>query len=263
MKHQDPIATLTKRTGRPIDRRWRLFAFVIVLLVGASIARRMLGLEWSAEAIRVLVSEAGIWAPITFVALLVFRLLLVIPSVVLLPAGGLLFGAFEGAIYGAIGLTLSGLANYGLVKWAGPGAFRDRVSPRFQGLLEIARSRAGAGAVAIITGYPFGPIGITHFGAAIAGMGFVTFLLAVATGSIVRSATFSFFGASFATSDRLLWASLLMAGAIVVPLLVPRSRGWLRQGFGIAPKAANEPVDSSATDVSPARSADPDTDRDT
>ncbi len=251
MSPPDPIKRLAIRSGRPLDRRWRLFGALILLFVGAAIMRRMLGLEWSAEAIRALVSEAGIWAPITFVALLVFRLILVIPSIVLLPAGGLLFGALEGSIYGAIGLTLSGLANYGLVKWAGANAFQSRVSPRFQGLLELARSPAGAGAVAIITGYPVGPIGITHFGAAIAGMGFVTFLVAVAMGSIVRSATFSFFGASFATSDRLIHASLLMLGAILVPLLIPRSREWLRRGFGLSKKddgrGAGRPGDRTAT----------------
>ncbi|HEB91659.1 MAG TPA: TVP38/TMEM64 family protein [Deltaproteobacteria bacterium] len=245
MNEPDPIETLATRSGRPVDRRWRLFGALVVLFVGSALMRRMLGIEWSAETIRALVSEAGIWAPITFVALLVFRLVLVIPSIVLLPAGGLLFGAFEGSVYGAIGLTLSGLANYGLVKWAGANAFQSRISPRFHGLLELARSPAGAGAVAIITGYPVGPIGITHFGAAIAGMGFMTFLLAVATGSIVRSATFSFFGASFATSDRLLQASLLMLGAIVIPLVIPRSREWLRRGFGMSKKGSRQPTESA------------------
>jgi uncharacterized membrane protein YdjX (TVP38/TMEM64 family) len=146
--------------------------------------------------------------------LLVFRILLVIPSVILLPAGGLLFGVVEGSIYGTIGLTLSGLLNYGLVQWAGPRAFETRISPRFRGVLEIARSRAGAGAVAVISAYPFGPITIAHLGAAIAGMSFVTYL------------------ASFVESDRLVWATLAMAGALVIPLLVPRSRAWLRQSFG-------------------------------
>jgi uncharacterized membrane protein YdjX (TVP38/TMEM64 family) len=231
MDNKDPVSRLTALNARPASRRWRLLGVLIVFVVGGGLLRDALGIDWSTEGIRTLVADAGIWAPITFVALLVFRILLVIPSVILLPAGGLLFGVVEGSIYGTIGLTLSALLNYGLVQWAGPEAFEARISPRFRGILEIARSRAGAGAVAVISAYPFGPITVTHLGAAIAGMSFVTFLVAVALGSIVRSATFSLFGASLVESDRLVWATLAMAGALFIPLLVPRSRAWLRQSF--------------------------------
>ncbi len=231
MDNKDPVSRLTALNARPASRRWRLLGVLIVFVVCGGLLRDALGIDWSTEGIRTLVADAGIWAPITFVALLVFRILLVIPSVILLPAGGLLFGVVEGSIYGTIGLTLSALLNYGLVQWAGPEAFEARISPRFRGILEIARSRAGAGAVAVISAYPFGPITVTHLGAAIAGMSFVTFLVAVALGSIVRSATFSLFGASLVESDRLVWATLAMAGALFIPLLVPRSRAWLRQSF--------------------------------
>jgi len=231
MDSKDPVSRLTALNARPASRRWRLLGVLILFVVGGGLLREALGIEWSTEGIRTLVADAGIWAPITFVALLVFRILLLIPSVILLPAGGLLFGVVEGSIYGTIGLTLSALLNYGLVQWAGPKAFEARISPRFRGVLDIVRSRAGAGAVAVISAYPFGPITVTHLGAAIAGMSFVTFLVAVALGSIVRSATFSLFGASFVESDRLVWATLAMAGALFIPLLVPRSRAWLRQSF--------------------------------
>lgn len=234
MEHQDPIARLTALSARPASRRWRLLVILIVFVVGGGLLRDVLGIEWSTDGVRTLVADAGLWAPIIFVLLLVFRILLVLPSVMLLPAGGLLFGVVEGSIYGTIGLTLSGLLNYGLVRWAGPEAFRSRIPPRFHGSLEIARSKAGAGAIAVISAYPIGPITIAQLGAAIAGMSFGTYMVAVTTGSLVRSATFSLFGASLVESDRLLWALLAMAGALVIPLLVPRSRAWLRQSFGTA-----------------------------
>lgn len=235
MDSKDPVSRLTALNARPASRRWRLLGVLILFVVGGGLLRDTLGIEWSTDGIRTLVADAGIWAPITFVALLVFRILLVIPSVILLPVGGLLFGVVEGSIYGTIGLTLSALLNYGLVQWAGREAFEARISPRFRGVLEIARSRAGGGAVAVISAYPFGPITVTHLGAAIAGMSFVTFLVAVAMGSIIRSATFSLFGASLVESDRLVWATLAMAGALFIPLLVPRSRAWLRQSFRSPP----------------------------
>ena len=232
MEHQDPIARLTALNARPASRRWRLMVVLILLVVGGGMLRSALDIEWSPDGIRTLVADAGVWAPIIFVTMLVFRILLFIPSVILLSAGGLLFGVVEGSTYGAIGLTLSGLLNFGLVRWAGPEAFRNRIPARFEGVLEIARSKAGAGAVAVISAYPIGPITIAHLGAAIAGMSFFVYLVAVTVGSLIRSTTFSLFGASFVESGRLGWASLAMAGALIIPLLIPRSRAWLRQSFG-------------------------------
>lgn len=253
--HQtDPIEKLTERSARPVSRRWRLVLGLVVFLTIGSLLRNALGIEeWSAEGVRALVADAGVWAPLGFVGLLVFRLVLVIPSVILLSAGGLLFGTVEGSLYGTIGLTCSGLLNFGFVRWAGPEGFRARIAPRFDGVLEIARSRFGAVAIAVISAYPFGPITVAHLGAAVAGMGFATFLVAVALGSLVRAATFSLFGAALVESEQLTWALVAMAAALFVPLMIPRSRSWLRQSFGI----------ESANALNPDSAVDPGTGRDT
>lgn len=254
LQQTDPIEKLTERSARPVSRRWRLLLGLVVFLTIGSLLRNALGIEeWSAEGVRALVADAGVWAPLGFVGLLIFRLVLVIPSIILLSAGGLLFGTLEGSLYGTIGLTCSGLVNFGFVRWAGPEGFRSRIAPRFQGILEIARSRFGAVAIAVISAYPFGPITVAHLGAAVAGMGFATFLVAVALGSFVRAATFSLFGAALIESEQLSWALAALAAALFVPLLIPRSRDWLRQSFGIG----------SRNELSRDSAEDPDTGRDT
>ena len=235
MDTPDPTHELSDHRIKSVLRRWRPLIVVALVLVVAGLLRRTLGIDWSTEGVRALVTEAGVWAPITFVALLVFRLLLVIPSIILLPAGGLLFGAIEGSIYGTIGLTLSGMVNYGLVQWAGPASLQKRVPSNLQGLMKIARGRAGAAAVAVISGYPIGPTTATHFTAAVSGMRLTTFLMAVAIGSAVRAATFSVFGAALSESEGIVWSSFVMVGVVVLPLLIPRSRNWLRQSFGVSP----------------------------
>jgi uncharacterized membrane protein YdjX (TVP38/TMEM64 family) len=218
-------------TGRA-SHRWRRWLPLVVFLATGWFLREALGLDLSAEAVRAAVAEAGFWAPVFYVGLLLFRTVLLIPSLILLPAGGLLFGAFEGSIYGTIGLTLSGLLNFGLVKWIGPENLRARVQDRFSGLLEVAAGKMGALAVAVISGYPVGPITFVQFGASIAGMGFFTYLMAVGSGSLVRAVAFSFFGASLVESDQLGWALAAIVCVVAIPLLIPRSREWLRQGFG-------------------------------
>ncbi len=230
-EHARPTPLVAGSAG--LRRFRRPLALLALFLVTSAVLRNALGIDWSTEGVREIVAQAGFWAPTTFILLFVVRLLLVIPSMILLAAGGLLFGAFEGSIYGAIGLTLSGLVNYGIINWAGTRSLQARFSPRLQRLLDLARSPAGVGMLVVMSAYPIGPITFVQLAAAMAGMGIVTYLLAVASGSILRSATFSIFGASIAESDGLVLAALAMAFAFGLPLLVPRSRAWIIQIFGV------------------------------
>jgi uncharacterized membrane protein YdjX (TVP38/TMEM64 family) len=238
MQDSEPGDPTDERSaGRP-SHRWRRWLPLALFLASGWVLREVLGLDFSADGVRAAVADAGFWAPVFYVGLLLFRTLLLIPSLILLPAGGLLFGAFEGSIYGTIGLTLSGLLNFGLVKWIGPETIRARVQDRFRGLLEIAAGKMGALALAVVSGYPAGPITFVQFGASIAGMGFFTYLVAVGSGSVVRAVTFSLFGASLVESDQLGWALAAIVCVVAIPLLIPRSRAWLVQGFGRNPGPA-------------------------
>jgi uncharacterized membrane protein YdjX (TVP38/TMEM64 family) len=201
------------------------------LILGGTLLRNAFGIEWSAASIRELVRGFGIWGPLVFVALLAFRFALVIPSVLLLSAAGLLFGALAGSLYGALGLTVAGLVKYVVVQWAGAETMRAQVPGPYRPLLELARSKAGAGFVVLASGYPVGPIGVVHLGAAIAGMALATFALAVAAGSLVRAAIFSFFGSALGEGENLLLASVLLVGAAALPLAHPRVRQWLRANY--------------------------------
>ena len=58
-------------------------------------------------------------------------------------------------------------------------------------LVNLGRSKAGVGVVALASGYPVGPTGLIQIGGAIAGMTLGAFLVAVAAGSLVRSSLFT------------------------------------------------------------------------
>ncbi|MFQ5415723.1 MAG: TVP38/TMEM64 family protein [Myxococcota bacterium] len=201
-----------------------------VLLLGYAI-RQALDVEWSAESIRALIDEAGIWAPLAFIALVGFRLFVLIPSQLLLTGAGLLFGAALGTLYGAIGLTLSAIVNYAIVHGVGAGAIRDRIPPRYVGALALARSKAGAGAVALATGYPVGPISGVQLAAALSGMGFFTYSAAVGLGSAIRAATFAYFGSTLFEGGQVAVGLGVLAAALICPWLYPPSRAWLRQAM--------------------------------
>ncbi len=217
--------------------RWRRPALILIvlLLLGCFfLVRRSLGLDFDPESMRVAVSNMGVWAPLAYVGIVAFRVPLGLPSQLVLVGGGIVFGTSFGTLYGALGLVTSAVVLFVTARYAGREAIEKRLPARVKPIHELASTRVGALFLAVGTGYPFGPITMYHLIAGVTGMAFIAFLLAVALGSLVRSATYTFFGSQLLAGDLagLLEATAVVSAALVLPLLVPRWRGWLLQVLG-------------------------------
>lgn len=202
---------------------------VIALAAGGFAARAHWDLEWSTESLRGLVDGAGLWGPLLFVSLVAVRSLVMIPGALILTAAGALFGTVPGSLYGAAGLTLTAIGLFGMVRVYGTDRVRGRVPRRFHGLLDLGRSRTGAGLLALLSGYPVGPSVWAQTGAAVSGMALLPFLLCVGAGSTLRAATFSFLGHSIVEGEGLLRAGVVVLAVLLLPLLHPRVRAYLRR----------------------------------
>jgi len=199
------------------------------VLLAVAMTRRALGIEFDPVSLRAFVSDLGPLGPAIFVGLTGFRLLLGMPSQLLLVVGGLCFGAVAGTLYGALGIALSGLSLFLMARWAGRDAVVGRVPERLQLLFDGAGSRTGAGIVAVGTGYPMGPISAYHTFAGVTSMTLLSFSLAVLVGSLVRSATYTYFGSSLidGTVTSLVVALGLLVGVGLLPFAFSRSRQWI------------------------------------
>ena len=217
--------------------RYRLLTLAIgggVLLVVFALLRHQLGLAYDPESLRAAVGGLGIWGPLVFIGIVAFRVPLGMPSQLVLIGGGLVFGTLVGTLYGALGLTVSAGVLFATSRWAGQESIMARVPTRLQPLFDIAGSRFGASFIALGTGYPFGPITMYHLIAGVTKLPAVLFLAAVAVGSTVRAATFTYFGSSLMSgeADRVLQASALLLLAGLAPLAFPGPRAWLLQAIG-------------------------------
>ncbi len=213
---------------------WIVSIGLLILLAGGTYLRSFLGVEWSPESVRATVRDAGIWAPLLFIALVTFRLVILVPSQILLAAAGLLFGAALGTLYGAIGMTLSAIVNFAAVRVAGIDRIREQFPPRFSSTLDVAQSKLGAGALLIASGYPMGPISAFQIGAALTGMSFLSFVVAVSIGSFVRAATYSYLGSTLFDGYRLIYGAAAVFVAAAVPLLFPGPRARIMAIFATA-----------------------------
>jgi len=206
---------------------------VVLALVGAAVAGRSLrGIEGNVEALRGLVGRLGLWAPVAFVLLVAFRTPLLLPSQVVLLAGGLLFGTQGGTIYGALGLILSGVMAFALTRWLAGSGIRRRVPAGMRRTLDLAGTRGGAAILALATAWPVGALALYHAAAALTRMSFALFLAALSLGSVPRAWTYAYFGSSLVEGR---WLHVGLAAGILalalLPLVHPRVRAFVRGQF--------------------------------
>ena len=228
-------------------RRWLFLGLGAVALFAVFLTlRRVIGLEFEPESLRGVVEGLGVWAPLAFVGIVAFRVPLGVPSQLVLIGGGLVFGVVQGTLYGAIGLLISGVVLFLASRWAGREAILSRVPGRLRHLFDIAGSRLGAIFIAVGTGYPLGPITTYHLIAGVTRMSLVAFAVALAFGSVVRAAIYTYFGSSLMDGEleQVLLATGVILLAGLVPLAFPTPRRWIQQVFArpseSAPSADSE-----------------------
>jgi uncharacterized membrane protein YdjX (TVP38/TMEM64 family) len=220
----------------PARQRLARLAVLALLVAAVVAARRALGVEWNAEALREAVARLGLWAPFVFVLLVAFRTPLLLPSQVVLLAGGLLFGTAGGTAFGALGIWLSGIMAFALTRWLAGAGIRRRVPAGMQRTLDVAGTRGGAAILALATAWPVGALALYHAAAGLTRMGFPLFLVALGVGSVPRAWTYSYFGSSLVEGR---WLHVGLAAGIlalaVLPLAHPEVRRFLRRQFEVEP----------------------------
>ena len=188
MTEPDAVAPRAWRQGR------RIVTLVALLLAVAAVAYGVRGIapiEASADAVRGFVAGLGWWGPPAFVGLFAFRSVLVLPSVVLLAAGGVCFGVLGGTLLGALGLTFSAALKWTIAQLA----WRDACSPRCRRLRRAGHERrARQASRSSPSPRPIRRTGeLLHTAAVLAGMRAAPLLLAVAGGVAGAGGCFSFF----------------------------------------------------------------------
>jgi len=196
-----------------------LIALIAALFLGGQVVRSQLGIEFSAESLRELILGLGWKAAVAFVGLVTFRQFLLLPSAVVLPAGGLVFGAELGTALGALGILASAALKYTIARSLG----REWLRPHFGSAVDaFERHAATAGPllVGIVTAHPIGPMSPIYWGAGFAALPVFSFLLAVAVTAPIRAFAYSFFGSTLLDpgTPRFWIATVVLAIAAVAPL---------------------------------------------
>jgi uncharacterized membrane protein YdjX (TVP38/TMEM64 family) len=202
-------------------RRYLPILLVILiagLFLGGVVARDQLGLELSAESLRDVVLALGWKAALAYVGMVTFRQFLFLPSAVVLPVGGLVFGMELGTALGALGIVASAVLKYTIARSLG----REWLRPYFGAAVDAFERRAAAAGpivVGLVTAHPTGPMTPVFWGAGFAAIPVLSFLLAVVLAAPIRSFAFAFFGSTLIDpgTARFWVATVLLAAAALVP----------------------------------------------
>jgi uncharacterized membrane protein YdjX (TVP38/TMEM64 family) len=213
-----------RRAVRPLV----ICAILAILFAGAQRLRVGLGIEWSAESIQETVKRLGVLAPFGFLALVIVRQFMGLPSVLVLTSAGLLFGAGMGTLIGGLGMTLNALFLFTAARLMGRDWVLPRIHRRFPDFEQRANT-AGPLVLAFMTGHPMGVLTPFHFAAGVTGITFGVFLLVVFPAALFRAACYSFLGATLLEpgSPRFWLASGVLLMVSLAPLLHPGLRARL------------------------------------
>jgi uncharacterized membrane protein YdjX (TVP38/TMEM64 family) len=209
-----------------------LLAIVSAAFFFGFVVRGRIGIEFTPQSIFDFVSTLGWKGPVIFVALVTFRQFLLLPSALILPVGGLCFGAALGTALGASGIVISGCLKFSLARWLGRDWVRAQLGPRVE-IFEQRVAAAGPLVVGLVTAHPMGPMSPVHWAAGLASIPVLGFVLAVCIGGPVRAGAYSLLGSSLLDvgSPRFLVASAVIAGVVLLPLAHPGIRRRIAAGW--------------------------------
>lgn len=229
-----------RETGQAVNaRRWKTPAALLLLgtVIGLAIWLRARDFAASAESLHAWI-EAQPLAPLVFVAVLVLRPFLLLPSWMVMTAGGALFGIVEGSLLCSIGGLLSGGLVFALARALGRPTAERLIGARLRRVDAALRDR-GAGVVAAYTAFPATPLAVAQIALGLSAMRPGAFLLATLCGMLPRTVLLAWLG------DALMRTHWLQAATAFAILLALVAVGWkLRR---TAPAASAAP-DAGADD---------------
>lgn len=214
--------------------------FVVAAFVVGRAARAEMGLEYSPASIQAYVVGLGIKAPLIYLAMVTFRQFLMLPSIVVLTAGGLVFGVSVGAPLGALGILLSATIGFGTMRWLGRDWVQRYLGAKFHEF-ERRMERAGLAFLGLMTAHPMGVMTPFHWGAGLTTIPLVPFVAVIAVTAVVRAFAYTFFGATLLEpGGRVYVAMAVLAVIALVPLAHPEVRRRILESRRPAGSAASE-----------------------
>ena len=203
-----------------------------VLVTGAGLAFLYRD-QFDPAAMETLIEEAGIMAPILFMALYAVAAVLLLPGSVLTLLGGALFGPLWGTLYNLTGATLgAGLAFLGS-RYLAAGWVADKSGGRLKQLINGVEAE-GWRFVAFVRLVPLFPFNLLNYAIGLTRIPFSHYFLATWVCMLPGAFAYTYLGyagrEAIAGGEGLIRKGLLALALIAVVAFLPRLIGAMRKG---------------------------------
>lgn len=228
-------------------RRWVAGAGLLAAIAVGVWFHQTHSFDLNPTVLREQIASLGWWAPLGFMAAAALRFFIGLPSMVVMSAGGLLFGFWGGTLFSTLGFSVGAALTFGIARGMG----RDYVEGRLRGRLaqadEFLRKR-GPRWLGMYTAIPFSVLTVVYAAAGLSSMRAASFVFWVTLGLIPRAALYSFFGDALVRDASRIWIAVgVLALAIGIGAVVSRRMLASERGRRLSEQEAQRAADSGST----------------
>ncbi|WP_414751986.1 TVP38/TMEM64 family protein [Anabaena sp. CCY 9910] len=197
-----------------------------VCLIATGVTGYLLG-GINPELIQGWLKSAGIWAPVTYVAVYVVATILILPSTALNLTGGAIFGPWMGTFWTSVGAIIAAIAAFIFARTVGREIVAQRLAGRWQAIDAEVRQGAVFYMFAIRL-MPILPYGLVNFAAGLTSISFKDYLIGTALGTVPGILPFVLLGSSGLKAIRTGEVLPLVGALALIGMLVGGST-WYRR----------------------------------
>ncbi|NJO75889.1 MAG: TVP38/TMEM64 family protein [Leptolyngbyaceae cyanobacterium RM1_406_9] len=177
--------------------------------------------------IQVWLEQAGVWAPIIYIALYISATLLILPSTALNLAGGAIFGVWLGTLWTSLAALIAAIAAFAFTRTVGRKLVANRLAVRWQAMdAEIVRG--GLFYMFAIRLLPIIPYGLVNFAAGLTSVSFKDYTLGTALGTVPGVLPFVMLGSSGLNAMRT-GETIPLIGALSLIGILVAGATWYRR----------------------------------
>jgi uncharacterized membrane protein YdjX (TVP38/TMEM64 family) len=212
----------------------RLLRIGVLLVLMAGIALAVLYRDrFDVAALELWIQDAGVWAPLLFMAFYAVAAVLFLPGSVLTLAGGALFGPVLGTFYNLSGATIGAALAFLIARYLASDWVADKTGGRLKQLINGVEDE-GWRFVAFTRLVPLFPFNLLNYALGLTRIRFSHYLLATYICMLPGAIAYTYLGyagrEAVGGGEGLIQKALLALALLAMVAFLPRLIGKLRRG---------------------------------
>lgn len=159
-----------------------IFLLTLICIVATGVGVYLLG-GIDQSQLQAWLKQAGIWAPLIYIALYTLGTILILPSTPLNLSGGAIFGAWWGTLWTSVAAVIAAVVAFAFTRTVG----RDIVARKFAGRWEAMDAEMRQGGLFYMFAIrllPIIPYGLVNFAAGLTSIRFKDYLIGTVLGTV-------------------------------------------------------------------------------